>query len=65
MYREALQRLREGGWVFACDCSRSKIMREREEGYIRGDVQGEGAVVGYGGVQLAGEDGGVGAEWWR
>jgi glutamyl/glutaminyl-tRNA synthetase len=31
MYREALQRLRDEGMLYACDCSRSKVLRERED----------------------------------
>lgn len=35
-YREALGRLREGGKVFACDCSRSTVLRENPEGVYPG-----------------------------
>jgi glutamyl/glutaminyl-tRNA synthetase len=36
MYREALRRLRQEGKVFACDCSRSKIVRKRQDGVYPG-----------------------------
>lgn len=32
MYREALQQLREEGKLFACDCSRSKILQDSPDG---------------------------------
>jgi glutamyl/glutaminyl-tRNA synthetase len=42
MYREALERLRERGKVFACDCSRSKILRESPEGVYPGTCREKG-----------------------
>lgn len=42
MYREALQWLRDAGMVYACDCSRSKIMREREDGAYGGTCRDRG-----------------------
>jgi glutamyl/glutaminyl-tRNA synthetase len=42
MYREALERLRERGRVFACDCSRSKILRESPEGVYPGTCREKG-----------------------
>jgi glutamyl/glutaminyl-tRNA synthetase len=40
MYREALERLRASGKVFACDCSRSKILRESPDGVYPGGCRG-------------------------
>jgi glutamyl/glutaminyl-tRNA synthetase len=42
MYREALERLRGSGKVFACDCSRSKILRESPDGVYPGACRGKG-----------------------
>lgn len=42
MYREALQRLRDEGMLYACDCSRSKIIREREDGVYTGFCRDRG-----------------------
>jgi glutamyl/glutaminyl-tRNA synthetase len=42
MYREALERLRESGKVFACDCSRSKIWRENPDGVYPGTCRDKG-----------------------
>jgi glutamyl/glutaminyl-tRNA synthetase len=41
MYREMLERLRVSGKVFACDCSRSKILRERPDGVYPGGCRGK------------------------
>ncbi len=41
-YREALERLREGGKLFACDCSRSKIGRESPDGVYPGTCREKG-----------------------
>jgi glutamyl/glutaminyl-tRNA synthetase len=41
-YREALERLKERGKVFACDCSRSKILRENPEGAYPGTCREKG-----------------------
>src|SRR5580658_3388462 len=40
MYREMLERLRVSGKVFACDCSRSKILRESPDGVYPGGCRG-------------------------
>jgi glutamyl/glutaminyl-tRNA synthetase len=40
MYREMLERLRVSGKVFACDCSRSKILRESPDGVYPGRCRG-------------------------
>jgi glutamyl/glutaminyl-tRNA synthetase len=45
MYREALDRLRFDGRVFACDCSRSKILRERGDGVYPGTCRGRGLAL--------------------
>jgi|SRR5579863_7756840 len=42
IYREALERLRVSGKVFACDCSRSKILRESPGGVYPGGCRGRG-----------------------
>jgi glutamyl-tRNA synthetase len=42
MYREGLERLRETGRVFACDCSRAKILRESPEGVYPGTCREKG-----------------------
>src|SRR5579863_4374209 len=42
MYGEALDRLRESGKVFACDCSRSKILRENPDGVYPGSCREKG-----------------------
>ncbi|RFM27357.1 glutamate--tRNA ligase family protein [Deminuibacter soli] len=36
LYQQALQQLRDGGHVFACDCSRAQILRERPDGVYPG-----------------------------
>ncbi|WP_431214676.1 glutamate--tRNA ligase family protein [Puia sp. P3] len=36
MYREALEDLREKGDVFACSCSRAKVMRDSPDGVYAG-----------------------------
>ena len=42
MYREALERLRERRKVFACDCSRSQLLRESPEGVYPGTCREKG-----------------------
>ena len=42
MYREGLERLRETGRVFACDCSRAKVLRESPEGIYPGTCREKG-----------------------
>jgi glutamyl-tRNA synthetase len=42
MYREALDRLKENGKVFACDCSRSMILRENPDGVYPGTCREKG-----------------------
>ena len=42
MYREVLERLREEGKVFACDCSRPKVLRESPEGVYPGTCREKG-----------------------
>jgi glutamyl-tRNA synthetase len=42
MYRDVLERLRESGKVFACDCTRSKILRESPEGVYPGTCREKG-----------------------
>jgi len=36
LYRAALQQLRVGGKLFACDCSRAKVLRESPDGWYPG-----------------------------
>jgi glutamyl-tRNA synthetase len=75
LYREALKELREKGRLFACDCSRSKIIRENPDGAYPGtcrdrriDLDTEGCnwrirTGGAGGMEGAGGmDGADGAE---
>jgi glutamyl/glutaminyl-tRNA synthetase len=42
MYMEALERLRGSGKVFACNCSRSKILRENPDGVYPGICREKG-----------------------
>ena len=42
IYREALEQLRVEGMVFACDCSRSKILRESPDGVYPGTCSDRG-----------------------
>ena len=45
MYREALGRLRGAGKVFACDCSRSKILRRNPSGVYPGTCREKGLAL--------------------
>ena len=49
MYRDVLERLREGGKVFACDCSRSKILLESPGGLYPGTCREKGMSLDTGG----------------
>lgn len=64
MYREALLRLREEGKVFACNCSRSKILRERPDGVYPGTCREKGLSLDAEGCtwRVTTEDAGFGAE---
>jgi glutamyl/glutaminyl-tRNA synthetase len=42
MYRAALERLREAGVVFACDCSRAEVLRASKDGGYPGMCRGKG-----------------------
>jgi glutamyl/glutaminyl-tRNA synthetase len=42
IYRDAFERLRGSGKVFACDCSRSKILRESSDGVYSGTCREKG-----------------------
>jgi glutamyl/glutaminyl-tRNA synthetase len=42
IYRNTLERLRGSGKVFACDCSRSKILRESPDGVYSGTCREKG-----------------------
>ena len=50
MYRGALARLREAGVVFACDCSRTKILRESRDGGYAGTCRERGLSLDADGV---------------
>ena len=71
MYREGLERLRETGRVFACDCSRAKILRESPKGVYPGTCREKGMSldreecswrVRTEGVEMGGGDGGLPVE---
>jgi len=42
MYRDALEELKEKGAVFACSCSRAKVMRDSPEGVYAGTCRDKG-----------------------
>jgi glutamyl/glutaminyl-tRNA synthetase len=64
LYREALERLRESGKVFACGCSRSKILRESREGAYPGTCREKGMSLDTKGCswRVRTEGAGLGAE---
>jgi glutamyl/glutaminyl-tRNA synthetase len=65
IYREALERLRASGKVFACDCSRSKIMRESAQGVYPGTCRDKGLSLDNGGCSWRVRAAGVGRDGWR
>jgi len=60
-YREALEWLREGGKVFACDCSRSVILRGSPEGVYPGTCRERGLSLDQEGCSWRVKTEGVGA----
>jgi glutamyl/glutaminyl-tRNA synthetase len=62
VYREALERLRASGKVFACDCSRSKIMRESAQGVYAGTCRDKGLSLDKGGCSWRVRTAGVGRD---
>src|SRR5580700_2367777 len=60
MYGEALERLRMSGKVFACDCSRSKILRESPEGVYLGICREKGMSLDTEGCSWRVKTGGAG-----
>lgn len=42
LYHQALQQLNNGGYVFACDCSRSDVLRRHPEGVYTGTCKTRG-----------------------